>query len=482
MKIIIYILLFLPLIAKATNYTWSNNNGNIAITKANYPTLTGGDTVFIPPPNGTGYISQVIQKISGSWNNYITIYWMTGAHFVLNQGSGTTNLIDSCNYVHIYRQQQKYNQNVGFQLGTSGHNHHIWIDSCNFKSSNGLGLNYTGALPAWNHDTVNCEYAWRISYCIFDSLIGNHDGGSTFTLGTLQTYGVWLSTEIDHNIFSNYSSATVAANFFSMFYVFGYNVHDNYFANLGENGPFAGHARQIFSQSSGAGDIYNNHFFNSFGEEWIMFGECYISDMLVYNRRSTFHDNIVDHKKKYPIIEFRANYSDTALIHVVGLRTNPKIFNITAYRLGLGVGNSPYNVSILDFFGDGSLTDTLFVKNCVMSGPLTDSTCGVSGPGYSNSLITLANGPVGFWDTASNRSPCTFALSGFQDSIKYTPIFKSILYNAGVSVPSIKDYYGNPVPVLGRIPFALNTGIDIGAIQLYLPGISIPYGAKIKAN
>lgn len=437
-----------------TNYTWSNSNGNIVINSAAYPAITSGDTLKIPIGNfgGLGYRMRSITNISngivGGAGIPIVVYWQPGAFInPTSSGYGSINIIDACNGVKEYGMVMQDNINLPIIIGTSGYSHHVWIDHFNFQGSNGIGLQYAaGTLPSYTHDSINCEYGWRFSHGRYDSLIGGHDGGVGFTMGRIAVDGVWKNVEFDHDTVGDYSSNSVASNFGQFFFCINVNFHDNFSYDLGIGPVYAGHASQFQFQECKF-HAWNNHFGpHNFGNEFRING--LIDDPAVTSDTgvSAFNNNIIDHKVKYPVIDFRSDPADTALLHF-RRRRNPDMYNNTGNRFAIGTGHSEYNASWLD---DSDLDSAWGFHNNIMIGPPQDTTCGVTGftlgVGYSNQMITAPNGPISHYDSAANYFVCTFAASGVIDSLQYRPIGGGVLSIGAAPLPAYitVDYYGTP--------------------------------------
>lgn len=462
-----------------TNFNWSNANGNILINHTNFPTLTGGDTVFIPSKSG-GYRSFSFANIgSESQGSYIVIYFQTGSFITPDTGGNLfANSMDNSNWVHIYGLNMSTHVDpLMFSYQSTGYSHFIFWDSITLRSMPGIFPSGppSSSLANWGGgtDTVNCFYKWRFHKLIVDSINGTNSGQTALWVGNITKNQTWVNLRIDSSFFGDYSSVANPSSYIHAENVWGLFMDHDSLWNLG--GTFSaktGHAALIYAQMNYF-DIHNCWFGpNNFGDEVRNLGAGDIPSMKTlflswdptYNGRSRFHDNVIERKQKYPVVETRTDPGDTAALSPwVRMRTCPEVWNISAFRMAMGVGHQYYNSSIIDCYEN----DSLFLKNSFICGP-TDTLWNVVTSQGTNAIITIPNGPVTVWDTASNRFDSSFALSGLNDSTKFIPKLNSKYYNQGVSVPSYIgfDYYNNTVPTSGRASFGLNTGVDIGAVQL----------------
>jgi hypothetical protein len=474
MKITLYILfLLIPFIGMATNYTYPTGNSNINVTNSTFgATLNAGDTVFIPPLNGGWRSFSATSLSSGVVGGYIIIYWQSalGAYLTPNSGGQLqANFLTSCAGVKIMNMNMSDNTDVLWRL--QGYSSYIWLDSCIFRGMNGMGNIYVGSFANFAGDTTKMFHHWRISRTIFDSLYTTTTGsgvaipiGANATSGVPAGNGFWRDIEIDHCLFDHYTSATGSSNYISAIITFNLKIHDCIFRNLSNGAPNpVGHASCI-NVGTDLFNIYNNVFgpYN-FGND----ARTKSADLPgyggLYEGRSIFNNNISYDKRKYPVLE--SQVADTTNVGLyVRPRTSPICLNITAYGLAVGIGNSPYQACVVDCYNN----DTVTLKNCIYT-VLRDTfwTCNL------NKLIDVATTPIGFYDTASNRMVQFFQNSGIADSVTYPPIKGGILYGTGVAYPAYitKDIYGTPVPQNGRV--------DIGAVELFFPYISIPVGSRI---
>lgn len=460
MNKLITILLLFPLFSGATNYTYPTANSNINVTNSTFGVaLNAGDTVFIPPLNGGWRSFSVTSLNSVVVGGYIVIYWQSalGAYLTPNSGGQLqANFLTSCTGVKIMNMNMSDNTDVLWRL--QGYSSYIWVDSCVFRGMNGMGNIYVGSFANFGGDTTKMFHHWHISRCVFDSLFTTTTGsgvaiplGSNATSGTPDANGFWRDVEIDHCLFDHYTSATGSSNYISAIVTFNLLIHDNIFRNLGNGAPNpVGHASCI-NVGTDKFSIYNNIFGpNNFGNDARTKSADLPGYGSAYAGRSVFNNNITFDKRKYPVLE--SQVADTTNVGLyVRLRTCPLCLNLTCYGLAVGIGNSPYQACPVDCYN----TDTVTLKNCIYTVLLdTFWTCNL------NKMIDAATGPIGFYDTASNKMVQFFQNSGIQDSAFYRPVQGGLLYGGGVAYPSFitSDIYGTPVPLNGRT--------DIGAVEL----------------
>lgn len=468
--------------SKAANYTWNTASTNINITNSIFGTpLTGGDSVFIPFKTG-GYRSFSITTLnSGAAGSYIHIIWQGGAYITPSSSSLQANFIDNCIGVHIYKFRMDDHVDAAMRMGNSGYSSWIFWDSCHFQGMPGFGPVASGSLSAFAGDTTKMSHHWTWHKCYFDSLYAGTSGGLALAIGgnaagTITTNAYWRDVTVDSCFFGDYSSASPnTSNFIRIFQSFNINICWNKFTNLGVVANPTGHAALIVTIASKY-NIYGNIFgLDNFGNEVRDLGPC---DLPLaganYVGRCEFYNNLIFDKRKYPVLETRPCDAGTlsTLSPYVRSRTMGFVYNNTAYNLAIGVGNGPYETNMVDCYAN----DTVFVKNCTVIG-IRDSTWATA---FGPFMYSAANGAITTIDTASNRLTQLWINSGLSDSVKYTPIKNGTLYNVGVSAPSFitKDIYNSPRPTFR----GFGTGVDIGAAQLYLPGIPFPYGSRIKIN
>lgn len=464
----------------------NSSNTNINITNSSIgATLHGCDTVYVPPRAG-GYRSFSFSGIgTPSEGAYIHIIFQPGAFITPNSGGNLfANQMDNSNWVHIYgANMSNHTDPFMFKYVTTGYSHRIWWDSITLRNTGAFfpsGPITTGLADFTGNDTTNCFYAWRFSKVV---LVGSGDGATALWLGSIAKNNVWVNVEIDHSFFGDYPSQTVPACYIHAQNVYGLYIHDDSLWNLG-NGVLhpTGHAAQIFIQACYF-DIYNNHFGpNNFGNEIRSIGAGCLINMgpqfllwdANYTGISRVHNNIVEHKRKYPFLETQTDPSDINTLPYYQYRRAPLVDNITFFRGGMGANNnSYYNLSTIDAYKVTGTVDTIHLYNSVQIGPPTDTTINVCTSQGCNALFTFPSGAIANMDTANNlfSQGLNYATSGLSDTIKFIPLLNGPMYNSGSNLlPYVKtDIYGNPLPTLGRQPFALNTGVDKGAVQFFTP-------------
>ena len=472
--------------ARATVYTWSNSNGNVLINRTNYPLLTGGDTVYIPPyvTAGLGYRSQTYANlycnhIAPTQAQLIHIIWEYGAYINPSTSSIQANSIDSVYGVEI----RGCNQNdmidpFFWSYGATGYLKYVLFNRDTLRGTNGFFGSYNPSLslPAFTGDSTNCFYHIEWRACLWDSVIGGNSGETALWLGTvtLAKNQFWVYPTIDSCTFANYSSTSNPASFIHMETCFGALMVADSFYRLGSAaGTYVGHAADIYGQ---AWQFFMIHciFDNDFGDGVRNIGAGQIkgwntvpAGMGNPNGRSLVALCKMYNKIKYPGVETRTDPGDTATLSpYYQFRTCPEIWNITGWHMAIGVGHQDYNPSLVDCYEN----DSVFLKNSADVGPLADTTTwNFCNSIYCNTIITTPNGAVTVWDTSALIFDSTAALATF-DTVNFRPLLNGFMYNNGISVPSYVsnqgDLKGTAMPVLGRASFNRNTGIDIGVNML----------------
>jgi PKD repeat protein len=237
-----------------------------------------------------------------------------------------------------------------------------------------------------------------------------------------------------------------------------------------------GHAASIFMQGS-LFNVYHNTFHANFSNCVRAISQGTVPGMSslfttwdpTYDGVSRFWGNILDHGRKYPMIEDQMDTIGVSGLPYFQARRSARIWNNTMFRGGTGTGNSPYNVSLYDWYEVAYTRDTVEMHNNVEVGPPMDTTATMCSSQACVAYLTRPSGITAVYDTSGNQFSqlMTFATSGLADSVYFYPALNGILYNNGVSAPAwlTTDFYHQPVPTTGRPAFARNTGVDVGAVQ-----------------
>lgn len=476
-------------------YYWDTTNINIALTNANYATIHPCDTIYVDPcKTQAGYRSLAIKLTSATpWkystldSNRINLIFRNAATYgTIKSNTGGNlfaNSIDaSANLLIKGLKMSNHTDPLFSTVTATGYLHHIKFVQDTLQHMPGLWgsgpittslANFTGA-----NDTVNCNFDLWFHQCVFDSIGNTTNGGlTTLWLGGLLKNQVFVKTEVDSCFFDYAPSPTGsgAACFIHCQQCIGIKIHGNKFSNLGVVTNPQGHAATTFMQMS-LFHVYNNFFGDS------LFANCTraisfatvpaMSTLLAgwgYDGISRFHNNILRHGRKYPMIEMQKDtIGMNGLTYLQPMRS-AHVWNNTMYRGGTGAGNSPYNVSLVDWYLVAYTTDTLELHNNIEIGPPTDTVGTMTSSQATVALVTKPNNGTPFTDSSGNQfyQLMTFATSGLADTNFFYPAIGGLMFNNGVAVPSwlTKDFYGQPVPATGRAPFARNTGVDVGAVQ-----------------
>jgi hypothetical protein len=453
-----------------TNYTWSTANGNILINRTNYPTLTANDTVFIPAKTN-GWRSFTPKNLnSGAPNQYICIYWQTGAYIAPTVSTIGANSLDSLYGVKIYGFTMNDHIDPAFVSFSNGHfSKYVWFDSCIFRGMNGFfpSIPLTLTTPNFTGDTSNCFYMWRFSRCNWDSLVGANSGNCALRFGGIALNNFWLHVEIDNCSYGDYSSKNNPASYIQAYNTYGLYIHDDIFYNLGVVDQTVGHTQCIWTEMCYF-EIYNCWFgSNNLGDCIRNMGGADIPSMaglfatwsVAYNGRSRVYNCVDVNSRKYPFLETRTDPGDTATLSpYVRMRTNPEVWFISGKSLFICLpGNLPYVNSIIDCYS----TDTAFVKGSYATGPI-DTVWNVCGAGSThegcNLFIHQGSNPIAVYDTAFN-SFTEFAKNTGIDSNTLQPIAGGFITRRVTSWPSYitDDYYH--VARVGPQPSGAITGL-----------------------
>lgn len=476
MKKLITILLFIPMLASATNYTWPSGTNDIFIigsgpSKSFASDLANGDTIFIPVRSG-GYRSFSLYRVRGN-NSYnsIVIYWNSGAYITRNTGGAlNANAMDSCVGVSIYGMNMSGSVDMIMRLGKddygpystyqNGYSSYITWDHCTFNYSAGMGLNYWTGWPDYAGDTTKMMHHWKWSYCSFDTSFGAAGGGGptvAIGIGYINTYGYWRDVEISNCTFDHYYSIVSGPSvYINCNNTWGIDIHHNTFQNMGGVVSPVGHGVLINYDIAGSVFVHHNIFGpNNFGND-VRGKNAGLLGYTKYDSVCRFYNNISYDKRKYPILENQrvVDGDSTTLAPYVHRRKGTAIWNNTIYN----ISRDSYIAVIYDCY----LTDSLEVKNNVLV-MIRDSTWASS----NVRVFSPSNGAVAFVDTAKNKLVELWPNAGLSDSTTFTPTTTGILYNAGTTVPAYitTDFYGNP---------RSNGAPDIGAVE-YTVAISTNY-------
>lgn len=460
MRKILTILLFAPLLAAGTNYTWNSATTNIVISDAGaFGNLNAGDTVFIPVRSG-GYRSYSITNVnSGTPGSFIIVYWQPGAYITPSASNLFADILDNAFYVRTIGLKKEGHKDA-FRHGTTAHSHGLeWI-GCDFTNSNGFGPVFTGALPNFDGTLAKSFYAWKFENCDFDSLLAGGSGGCAIQTGgnfnafPPARYNFWFNLTITNCRFKNFSSSGAGgtSNFLQIWNSYGTTITNNTYENLGVVANPTGHAALINWYSS-HGIIANNTAGpNNFGNVVRgKFADCPTMGA-AYTGLTKIYNNVTKNQRKYPVFEVQAN--DTTGFGGGYARSRndstPLFYNNTAYNLAVGVGNSPYIAAMIDDYLQNA---RVTAKNNVFI-MVRDTTCS---PNIWVQGIVAASATGITYDTASNRFSCSWV--GFADSTVFTPSAGGILNNTGVAVPAwlTTDIAGNPR--------SQGSNPDIGAVE-----------------
>lgn len=481
------------------NYTWSAGNTSINLTNGTFP-VNANDTVFIPLRGG-GYRSYSMNNFGRvNMGGYAHVIWQTGAFITPNAGGNLfANTMDSVNWIHIYGENMSHHTDpLMFTYQSTAHSHYIWWDSITINSMPGMFGSGppSSSIPAFTGsatDTINMFWGWKFTKIMADSIGGVSSGGLTVIwMGDLDARQVWGNTEIAYSHFNYLPSQVAGASAIHAQLSFMLRIHNDTVNNIGVVAFPTGHAAAGFFQGCQV-EAWDNYFTRNFSNCFRTISSATIPGMdnlfsridPTYDEVSRFWNTILDSGRKYPMYETQMDTIGLTEFAWLRIKRSARYWESTFYRGGMGAGgHGPYNVSTMDFYRVSYTVDTLELHNCVEVGPPTDTTATVCNGTACVALITIPNGAPSRYDTSGNQfyQLMTFATSGLLDTTKFYPKNGSgILYNNGVAVPSwlTADYYGQPIPAVGRPAFARNTGVDVGAVQAQPAFVSIPYGSKI---
>lgn len=460
---------------------WDITNGSIKIDNATLG-LTGNplhrcDEVDIPNKPG-GYRTFTLSNVGSqtdSSSGMIVVRFKNGAFITPSTSNIFGNSIDNCNWIQIDSLvMQDHADPTMFSLAATNHSHHIyWTNGssrgCTFLPSGSASYDTTKVknFITGTADTVHCFYDWKWLNWNFDSIQNNATSGLTaLWLGTLVPNQLWFNVEIAGCHFGDYPSFTIPANYIHALNVQYLYVHNDSMWNLGGGAPRpTGHAAQIFSQG-GSFRIENNWFGpDNFGDEVRSFGTGEITAFRPimatidpnFHGVSSFSNNIIFRKRKYPVIEVRRDDVDTIAIPYYYPRTEPYITGNTADSLAIGIGNQDYEATIVDWYGSNGPKDTMYVHNNIYT-CVRDTTAAAWGFQSSTAGIGLISSPNGKalaanTDTANNIATPFFSQSGLVDNIQFYPIINGLAYHSGIAFNPFRptDIYGNARAITGPV-------------------------------
>jgi hypothetical protein len=489
MKKILFILLLLPFIGKGNSFLWPTSNGNINITNATVGfTLHGGDTVYIPPKSG-GYRSFSFSGIGAiNEGSYIVILFEIGTFITPSSSNLFANSMDNSNWVEVVNGiMQDHIDPAMSSYANTGYSQHIWWNNWNGRGSNGFfpGSPQSFTLPAFNNDSTRCFKDWTFTLHM-DSLDGGNSGSTCVLFGDIINNQVWINPSFINCYFGHYSSASGPAGYINA--ANSYNLqsipfmYNDTIESLGVVANPNGHAAAVFLR-----DWLGNISHCRWGKD--NFCTCVRifqnADLAywsaAYTGTNKVYDNISFDTRKYCFVESRSTFSDTSVIHS-RRRPGPHADKNTIYNMGIGTGLSPpsaYKAGLYEIYDTDSIffhgNDLMMCRDSVFTA--------ADGP----FLWTYSGtGPPAFFDSAGNNIGQTWALGYLADSVSFFPKLNSFIYNA-VPLSSFpawitNDFYSKPVPTVGRSSFGINSGIDMGAVQLPLTNVigPIPVGVRIK--
>lgn len=457
-----------------STFTWNQSNTNITVDETTFGPLSAGDSLLVPPrTGGVGYRSISINVCdSGGDAVYIVVYFQPGAFIAESSVNLFADIITGPSRGVKIVGMEKTNHVDQFRLA-GGYCSYIWFDSCDFSNSNGIGFVYTNSsLTPFNGSLANSMNGWTISNCKFNSLFRGNDGGVGISIGgnfPLTRYSFWFNLTIYNCQFSWYSSRTTASNFISAFNTYNTSLHDLTMSGLGT--PIVanptGHASMINAYSF-HGVIYNIYFGKyNFGNGVRGRFSDIPSMGAQYTGLTRIWNCIMADQRKYPMFEMQAVDTTGFGNNVVRPRSDstPITWNVSAYNMAQGVGNSDYIAAIWDVYPNNCVAS---IHNSFIMG-LRDASC----PSIWFQGILAKSGTGITADTSNNILNCS-TVYGF-DTLTFVPLVSGGLYNTGTTPPAYitTDIFGNPRP----------TGTcDIGAVEYYLqPTVTVRKG-RIVAN
>lgn len=469
-----------------TTYHWPTSNAAVVITPELYPTLYAGDSILVGGylPGG-GYFGWGIDT-SGYMNmpGDIVLQFTDSAYISHFTSTRQFNQTDSANHFKIRGLRDENNPDpLLFTIGKHAHSHFITLDSCFIGFNGGFCQVVPIGLPKFNgslNDTVNCWYYWHFHKVTFHDIGNSISGGITALIfGNMDSSNMAAHLTVDSCTFINFPNPTSGGGAINIANCFNCVAEHNSFSNLGVV-AFPGSHAAVFGVRSSLVYIRYNFFNGNFGNCVRTAGTGSIPSWAsrftawdaTYDGVSRIYGNIDDSSRKYPFLQASRGDADSAVIGYYRCRRSPHVWNNTGWKLAAGALHPAYNPSMYDWLGIPGFADTLELHNTTSAESAFDTVCTVCNAQMCNQLITTSNGTPVF-DTSGNYflQCSTFANSGFADTTQFHILYQGPLYNKGVSVPAYitKDFYGSSIPITGRVPFGLNTGVDIGAVQYIGP-------------
>lgn len=478
MKRLLFLLLFLPVLARATTYIWPAGTNNILINRTNYPTLQAGDSVKIPPASGgNGYRSRTLAHLNAGHvpnpldpTTYITIYWEPGAFITPSASTEQANSVDSLYGVHeVGMKMNDHADPLDFFYAMTGYIQYYWRDRDTCINCGGLwgsGPQTLSLTPyAGGADTAHLFWMDSISNSFFDSVgvAGTFDGLTTMWFGNQTTAknNIWGRLGIANCTFSDNPSTHNPACFIHLQCCFGGTITNCLFRRLGAaTGTYLGHAACIYENDSYV-KVTNCHFEQNFGDCVRQQGSAGIAGFPLLNGMNYIAHCIDSFPIKYPFFEPQcAVATDSQYCPGLIPRAMGVITNITFAHPAMGVGHQYYNCSTLDAYAVTGTHDTARVYNCLQYGP-TDTLATVCTSQGCNAFMTIPNGALTFVDTSNNifSQTLTFPGTGLADSVLFIPIVNGLLYGNGIingNIQSGVDNNGLPSPINGRMDIGSN--------------------------
>lgn len=454
----------MPLLSKATVYSYSTSNADIVITNSTFGVaLTAGDVVEIDfRSGGYGYMS-LIGLTSGTTgfapSRMITIRFKNGAYLKARSDNTFQNDAVAPTGIRVVSAivLARPEALLRFSGNATRYPKWIWFDSCATHQGRGLfTLNPSGGANYAN-DSNNMYAWWKITNSSYDSTWLND--GDNQAIQFFAPFSIGLNTfsrdiEIANNTFNHYPAIGNPSIFIQLALCFKVLIHDNTFSNLGMTNNPVGHSSAVnFYLCLIYG--YNNHFGpNIIGDDFR--GDP--TDLIAYptyQGRGRIYNNITFNKIKYAHSESRWDGFNPAFNTLIRKRAGAEHYNITCFNMGTGARVGSFysgSAAIVDFFETDTVTlyNSILVQVNPLDTPYNNS--------YVNTVDFALAPPYSRVDTGHNYRLPLFVQSGFQDSISFIPILLPT-YGGGVAVPAyiITDINGNPRTIAGRV--------DIGAVE-----------------
>jgi hypothetical protein len=440
-------------------YNYPNTSGVIDISPSALSglgiTIGAGDTLNIQA--GT-YPSMKATGLNGSAGNFITVNFLSGAHFDLLSYTFDNELVN-CSFVKFIAIDVLHCTHAIFH-SIWGASHDLYWQNCNFRNitdQNCIQIGSTDHRKNFDGTKAKTFYNFTFDTCLFD-------GSTLYGTFVSQYDGISLDMEVKNCTFRNITQpADVAYPIALDIHCYGAKIHGNTFHGIGN----FGHMQCI--HLTGYGDVYQNMFYDNYANDvrcWPL--TLNLSGYTAGENR--FYNNISHDKRKYSMFEINTNQQNSLETDGTGFfRYNPN--NFVYFNTLVRSIAELFQANIVDFYGaDGTAKGNLIIQ------PETDNTYN---PAHNYRVYNQAGTYHTSAVTQSNNYQRQFSVPADFDESSWSPVGGgTLLDNMSEDISYITtDFYGNPrkhgsasdagaveyqgVVVTPNVPPVANAGSDI---------------------